>query len=97
MFSWDMEPASGAMRWSSTAGRALDVPQPSTFAEMLETVHPDSVDALRSAIEGAITEKSEFRVEYRLGGRPPGDDVWVFSAGAVAGFFAGAAGCSFFC
>jgi PAS domain S-box-containing protein len=83
-WSWDV--ASGRVRWSAQTERIFGLPENSfagTLDAYLTFVHADDVDAVRQAIQRAVTETERpFRLSHRAV-KPDGSIVWVEARGAV--------------
>lgn len=67
--SWERDPATGERSWSAQQfrnhGFDPDGPLPTT-EEVLERVHPDDRELLRSALAAADAEPSELWISYRI-------------------------------
>jgi len=83
MYGWEVDLANQTFIWSENAARVVDFPMPRTLAEVRAVVHPDDRAEVIQTFTQAIEKGGEFKIEYRIADRPPGDDVWVFSAGVV--------------
>ncbi|HET6725077.1 MAG TPA: PAS domain-containing protein [Gammaproteobacteria bacterium] len=64
---WRLDPASGALEWSSSSKPdAAAVSSPATLDEFYEMVHPDDREKVRSALQHAIDSSEPYHATYRL-------------------------------
>jgi PAS domain S-box-containing protein len=78
---WSWDPASDLVTLSSRAAAIFDMPPGAlmTWNEILAWVHPEDTGALRDAVDGALSGRTGYEIEYRI--TPPGRDaeIWVMS------------------
>lgn len=70
MGSWELDVASGRMRWSAGLCRILGLPTDEhdigLETAVLEHVYPDDQDVVRETLTRAIAERSVFNLDYRV-------------------------------
>jgi len=79
---WILDLSTGHF-WATEQARALfdfSPEQEITLENFLKTVSPEDRDLVRNAVDGAIRERKEIRVEYRIV-RPDGGTRWISSRG----------------
>ena len=85
MGSWDLDVATKAYEASDLCkanyGRRPD--ETFTFADLIETIHPDDRPRILASIESAIRDGAEYDVEYRVV-HPHGDLRWLHARGRAA-------------
>ena len=85
MGSWDLDVATKAYEASDLCklnyGRGPD--ESFTFADLIETIHPDDRPRILGAIESAIRDGSDYDVEYRVV-HPTGELRWLHARGRAA-------------
>jgi PAS domain S-box-containing protein len=85
MGSWDLDVATKAYEASDLCkanyGRRPD--ESFTFADLIETIHPDDRPRVLGAIESAIRDGADYDVEYRVV-HPHGDLRWLHARGRAA-------------
>jgi PAS domain S-box-containing protein len=83
--SWDLDVETGELRWSDQIYRIFGV-EPDEFEGTYETflgfVHPDDRDAVRAAVDGALTGDGEYRIDHRIV-RPDGTERLVHERAEV--------------
>jgi PAS domain S-box-containing protein len=82
---WDMDYATGLLRWSETMETHYGIQPGSfggTFEAFLDRVHPDDRASVIEAIEGAVTSGTDFSVQNRSIW-PDGTVRWLTGAGRV--------------
>ena len=83
--SWDLDLETGELRWSDQIYRIFDV-DPDEFAgtyeEFLAFVHPEDRDAVEAAVDAALTDGREYRIDHRIV-RPDGTERLVHERGEV--------------
>lgn len=85
MGSWDLDVATKSYEASDLCklnyGRRPD--ESFTFADLIETIHPDDRPRILAAIEAAIRDGADYDVEYRVI-HPAGDLRWLHARGRAA-------------
>jgi PAS domain S-box-containing protein len=82
---WDMDYATGVMRWSETLEAHYGL-EPGSFGGTMEAsiaqIHPDDRESVLTIFQAAMKAGSDFTMEYRAI-RPDGTVVWLNGAGRV--------------
>jgi PAS domain S-box-containing protein len=81
IFGWEVDLKTGVYKVSKNAEQVVGLPLPRDLAEVWEAIHPEDVTRAGWIIGRSIAESSEFKVEYRVGSRRPGREIWIFTAG----------------
>jgi PAS domain S-box-containing protein len=80
-WSWDI--ASGEVTWSDNLEAIHGLPAGAfdgTFEGFMSLVHPEDRDAVRSTIERAVREGTDYKVDFRVP-RPDGSVRWIAGIG----------------
>jgi GAF domain-containing protein len=80
---WDL--GTDSVRWSANTGPLFGHPrgfQPSSYAAVLDSLHPDDRLVLQTATDDAIENKGDFEIEFRTR-RPDGSIRWISGRGHV--------------
>jgi GAF domain-containing protein len=67
--NWEFDPVSGTLAWSDEIYRIFEVDPDTfdtTFETLLEAIHPDDREAVRSAYTDSLITKSPYEIEHRL-------------------------------
>jgi len=85
MGTWDWDIQTNRVSWSPTLERLHGL-EPGTFGGTLDAfladIHPDDRDRVMARIEGAVTSRHDYRVQYRIV-RPDGCLRWLESRGQL--------------
>jgi diguanylate cyclase (GGDEF)-like protein/PAS domain S-box-containing protein len=65
---WDLDAIKGEHVWSDTCKALLGVPPdgPANFQVLMKAVHPDDWKRMQASIDGAIHEKRDYFVDFRV-------------------------------
>lgn len=79
-WSWDAK--TDIVNFSETAARILGVPAGTqmTWAEMRNRLHPEDRDRARVAVDTALTNHTDYDIEYRVE-RADNQEVWISARG----------------
>jgi len=77
---WDVE--SDMLNFSAETARLFGVPEGPviSWTDMVKLIHPDDAAATYAAVAGAVEERRDYAIEYRLR-RPGGAWMWVAAVG----------------
>ena len=77
ILAWEIDQASGQVRYSSTIARTFGFEPSDTFdqSNLIELVHPDDQTAVAAGMKAARDQKGRYEGEYRA--RTPGGWLWV--------------------
>jgi PAS domain S-box-containing protein len=82
---WDMDYATGALRWSETIEAHYGLPPGTfggTFDAFIERIHPDDRESVLDAIGRAVKQGADFSVSHRAVW-PDGTVRWLSGAGRI--------------
>jgi PAS domain S-box-containing protein len=81
---WSWDAATDIVTMSVRAAEIFDIPAGPvmTWAAMRERLHPDDRERARIAVEAAITDRSDYDIEYRI--RTGAGETWVAACGHAA-------------
>ena len=89
---WDWNSASGVVTWSEHVDRLLGLPVGKLSGramDLQEVVHPADLPRVREALAGALEQRTQVELEYRI--EPSGSGYrWIFCKGDVLSDAAGA-------
>ncbi|HEX5472685.1 MAG TPA: PAS domain S-box protein, partial [Lacipirellulaceae bacterium] len=79
---WSWDATSDSVTLSSRASEIFGLPagQSITWAKLRELLHEDDRERARLAVEAALADRVDYRIEYRIT-RPSGGEAWVAAEG----------------
>jgi PAS domain S-box-containing protein len=83
IFSWEMNPATRKLEWSSNMETVIGFPLLDNIDKTFKLIHPDDVKSTLDAINKAIETGGEYESEYRLVNPANGEEFWFQSQGAI--------------
>ncbi|MEO7933990.1 MAG: PAS domain S-box protein [Chthoniobacterales bacterium] len=81
IYGWEMDPATGQVRYVGNRTRVLGFTLPETRPEIIDIIHPEDRARVEDAFEKALAENGRFDSEFRFVHPDTGEIVWQSSHG----------------